>query len=171
MFIIIHLEKERESLRDDVAYLKSQSMRNNLVFTNVPEDNAGGNGSGEATERRLLQHLQDALKVAKETADSIRFERVHRSPGYPVPGKVRTIVAKFTYFKDREFVRKQWKELRDTAFHMFKQYPPEVIAKRRKLVPRMKAAREQGKSSWIAYDTLYVEGRPAPGTRLGARRR
>lgn len=143
-----------------MAYLKSQSMRNNLVFTNIPEDTAGGNESVEATERKLRQHFQDALKIAKETADSIRFERVHRSPGYPVPGKLRTIVAKFTFFKDREFVRKQWKELRGTTFHMYEQYPPEVIAKRRKLIPRMKAAREQGKSSWIAYDTLYVDGRP-----------
>ncbi|KAH3691474.1 hypothetical protein DPMN_193003 [Dreissena polymorpha] len=31
------LEKQREELRDDVAYLKSQSMRNNLVFTNIKE--------------------------------------------------------------------------------------------------------------------------------------
>lgn len=157
---VSHLDKERESLRDEVAYLKSQSMRNNLVFTNVPEDNASGSGPVEVTERKLRQHLQDALKIAKETAESIRFERVHRSPGHPVTGKVRSIIAKFTYFKDRDFVRKQWKELRGTAFHMYEQFPPEVIAKRKKLIPKLKEAREQKKNAWIAYDTLYVDGRP-----------
>ncbi|XP_060554240.1 homeobox protein unc-42-like [Ruditapes philippinarum] len=104
------LEKARGSMREEVSYLKSQSMRNNLIFTNVPEDNSSGNETTEVTERKLRKHLQDALKVAKETADSIRLERVHRSPGQPIPGKTRTIVAKFTFFKDRELIRRQWKK-------------------------------------------------------------
>ncbi|KAH3810026.1 hypothetical protein DPMN_138408 [Dreissena polymorpha] len=33
------LEIERDTLRDDVSYLQSQTMRNNLVFTGVAEDN------------------------------------------------------------------------------------------------------------------------------------
>ena len=32
---VIQLEKERNSLKDEVVYLQSQSMRNNLVFTNI----------------------------------------------------------------------------------------------------------------------------------------
>jgi hypothetical protein len=94
-------------------------MRNNVVFTNVPEDNASGSEPVEITERKLRKHLQDALKIAKETTDSIRFERVYRSPGHLVTGKLRSIIAKITFFKDREFVRKQWKELRGTAFLMY----------------------------------------------------
>ncbi|KAH3696424.1 hypothetical protein DPMN_083889 [Dreissena polymorpha] len=37
---IDELEKAREAMRDDISYLQSQSMRNNLMFTSVPEDNA-----------------------------------------------------------------------------------------------------------------------------------
>ncbi|KAH3707387.1 hypothetical protein DPMN_066792 [Dreissena polymorpha] len=110
------LGKAKASLGDELTYLKSQSM----------------------------QHLHDALKLAKETVSGIRFERVHRSPGQPVPGRVRTIVAKFTYFQDRELLRKQWKSL---------------AAKRLKLGPKLKAARDEGKRAWIVYDTLYVDGR------------
>lgn len=47
---ITELEKERDDLRDDVAYLKSQSMRNNLIFTGVPE--AVDNGTSEQTESK-----------------------------------------------------------------------------------------------------------------------
>jgi len=36
------LEKERDTLRSDISYLKSQSMRNNLVFTGVPESLSSG---------------------------------------------------------------------------------------------------------------------------------
>ena len=34
---IVVLEKERDKLRDDVVYLQSQSMRNNLIFSNIKE--------------------------------------------------------------------------------------------------------------------------------------
>lgn len=149
------LEKERNSLKDDVAYLKSQSMRNNLVFTGVTE---ADNESYEQTETKLRQHLVDAMKLTKETVNSIRFERVHRSPSEPQPDRIRSIIAKFTYFKDRETVRKQWKSLSGTTYNVFEQFPPEIVAKRKKLVPKMKEARRQGKSSYIVYDTLYVDG-------------
>ncbi|KAH3772639.1 hypothetical protein DPMN_173980 [Dreissena polymorpha] len=100
------LEKQREELWDDVAYLKSQFIPNNLVFTNIKEDNSSGNETAEITETKLRTHLQETLKIAKDIAETIRFERVHRSPGQPVSGKIRNIVAKFKYFKDR-MVRRQ----------------------------------------------------------------
>ena len=152
-----HLEKERDNFRDDMTYLKSQSMRNNLIFTGVPE--VAGE-TPEVTESTLRKHIHEALKIAKDAADRMQFERVHRSPGQPTPGKTRSIVAKFAFFKDREAVRRQWKELNGSNFNVFEQFPPEVVATRRRLVPKMKEARGQGKRSWIAYDTLYVDGRP-----------
>ncbi|XP_052217926.1 uncharacterized protein LOC127835529 [Dreissena polymorpha] len=152
------LEKERDTLRDNVSYLQSQSMRNNLIFTGVTEDNSTGNEPPEVTERKLRQHLQDAFKIAHEVVDTIRFERVHRSPGSPISGKVRNIVAKFTFFKERETVRKLWKELDGTLYRVFEQFPQEVIEKRRKLVPQMKEARRLGKRAYLAYDTLYIDG-------------
>lgn len=53
------LEKARNTLQEDVAYIKSQSMRNNLIFTKVVEDNSGGNETPEVTERILRKHLQE----------------------------------------------------------------------------------------------------------------
>ncbi|KAH3739997.1 hypothetical protein DPMN_046691 [Dreissena polymorpha] len=43
---------------------------------------------------------------------------------------------------------------------MYEQFPQEVLAKRRKLGTKLKAARDEGKKAWIVYDTLYVDGRP-----------
>jgi hypothetical protein len=154
------LEKSRDAARDEVTYLKSQSMRNNLIFTNIPEDNSSGNESQEVTEQKLRNHLHEALKISKEVVNELRFERVHRSPGHVLPGKKRTVVAKFTYFKDREQVRRQWRNLQGTDFQMYEQFPQEVISKRRRLIPKLKAARDEGKRAWIAYDTLFIDGRP-----------
>ncbi|KAH3715372.1 hypothetical protein DPMN_058080 [Dreissena polymorpha] len=72
-----------------MTYLKSQSMRNNLIFTGVPEVDGE---TPEVTETKLRVHLQNATKIAKEVAESMQIERVHRSLGYPTPGKTRSIV-------------------------------------------------------------------------------
>ena len=154
------LERQRDELHAEVTYLQSQSMRNNLIFTNIPEDNSTGNEPAEVSERKLREHIQSALKLSRDMVDSIRFERVHRSPGQPIPGKIRNVVAKFTFFQDRERVRREWKELKGTNFSMFEQFPKAVSDKRRKLVRQMKDAREQGKRAWLVYDTLYVDGKP-----------
>ncbi|KAH3837548.1 hypothetical protein DPMN_110941 [Dreissena polymorpha] len=70
------------------------------------------------------------------------------------------VVAKFPFFKNREVVRRQWPELKDTPYNVFEQFPPEIQKKRRRLVPKMKEAKRGGERAWIAYDTLYIDGRP-----------
>ena len=87
------------------------------------------------------------------------FDRVHRM-GPRSDGRCRKIVARFRDFKEREFVRKQWKSLEGTHFQVHEQFPPEIVEKRRKLIPKLKAARQQNKRAWISYDTLYVDGKP-----------
>ena len=42
---VTDMEQKRQPLSDEVAYLKSQSMRNNLIFTGIEEDNSQGNES------------------------------------------------------------------------------------------------------------------------------
>ena len=156
---VANLEKQRQHLADDVSYLKAQSMRNNLIFTGIEEDATSGNEAPDVTERKLRGHLIAKLKIAKDTVAVMRFERVHGTPSQPVSGKVSNIVAKFTYFKDREAVRQQWPELRGTNYNVFEQFPPKVVEKRRRLQPKLKEAKRAGKRAWIAYDTLYIDGR------------
>ncbi|KAH3870882.1 hypothetical protein DPMN_034073 [Dreissena polymorpha] len=82
------MEQKRQQLSDEVAYLKSQSMRNNLFFTGIVEDNSQGNESQVVTERKLREHLSEKLKIPKETVEGLRFEREHRTPSQPERGKV-----------------------------------------------------------------------------------
>jgi len=153
---VVQLEKEKDSLRNEVVYLKSQSMRNNLIFVNIPES------SPEATENceeLVKTFILEKLNVANELVDKIVFDRAHRmGPG--AKGTCRKIVTRFRDFKDREFVRKQWKTLEGTDFAVHEQFPPEVVEKRKKLYPKMKKARDQEKRAWTAYDTLYIDGKP-----------
>ncbi|XP_052233227.1 uncharacterized protein LOC127846089 [Dreissena polymorpha] len=109
---------------------------------------------------RERNSLREDLTNSKETMASIKFERVHRSPGEQTRGKARSIIIKFAFLKDKESVRREWKQLTGTNYNVWEQFPPEVVAKRRQLLPKMKEARSNGKRSWISYDTLYVDGRP-----------
>ena len=74
-------------------------------------------------------------------------------------GVNRSIVTKFHNFKERELVRKQGKALESSRLYVNKQFSKEVVDKRRRLLPKLKEARQQGKSAWLSYDTLYVDGR------------
>jgi len=86
---IAELERQLGEVRHDVT---SQSMRNNLIFTNLPEDNSSGNEAAEVTERKLRHHLISVLNFAAESAESIRFKRVHRTPDQLCnDGKIRHI--------------------------------------------------------------------------------
>ena len=148
------LETTNKQLKDDLTYIQSQSMRNNLVFGNIFEKESE---RPEQTEIELRKFMMEKLKIAQDLVNKIQFERVHRMGQKEENGKHRNIVAKFTLFKDKEIVRKQGKQLTGTNYYMFEQFPREIA---QKLVPKMKAAISSGKQAWISYDKLYINGRP-----------
>lgn len=153
---VVTLEKENESLKENLTYLQSQSMRNNLIFTNIPEEEAETN---ERSENKLREFIKDNLKAAQDIVDGIKFERVHRmgqkSANYP-----RKIVAKFHEFKEKELVRMQCKCLQGSVYRISEQFPKEIVDKRRKLFAEAEKERESGKTAWVLYDTLCVNGKP-----------
>jgi len=70
-------KKKRDTLRSDILYLKSQSMRNNLVFTGVSESLSSEHEAAEMTKRKLRAHLHEALHLVKDMADSVRLLLSH----------------------------------------------------------------------------------------------
>ena len=73
------------------------------------------------------------------------------------PSKVRSIVAKFAYYPDREFVRKSAGKLKDTDFGISQQFPKDIMDTRKKLVLIMKEARRKGQDAYIVVDKLYID--------------
>jgi hypothetical protein len=94
---------------------------------------------------------------------ALKIERAHRM-GYQStdPSKLikRKIVCKFAYFKDRETVRKQHFKLDGKQYFMHEQFPPEVEAKRKRLILKFREARAKNHNAWISYDTLFIDGKP-----------
>ncbi|XP_052814234.1 uncharacterized protein LOC128241346 [Mya arenaria] len=144
--------------RDELIYVKSQSMRNNLVFGNIPEVRAE---YWAESETKLRDFIVNKLKIAQNIVDDIQFERVHRMGDfYPDSRYPRKLVVKFFSFKDREIVRRQRENLHDTEYFLHEQFPPEISARRRAHMPALKAAKRQGKRTWLSYDRLYIDGKP-----------
>ena len=153
------LAKENELLKESLVYVQSQSMRNNLVICNIEERQS------EDTESIVRDFLVQKLKIAQDTVNQIQIERAHRigplkSGNENGARQARKIVCKFTLFKERELVRKAKKNLYGTSYYIHEQFPQEIIAKRKKLVPKMKDAIKNGNKAWLVYDTLYVNSKP-----------
>ncbi|KAL0165957.1 hypothetical protein M9458_037801, partial [Cirrhinus mrigala] len=126
---VTHLSEENKKIKETVIDLQARSMRDNLVFSGIPES---------AAEATVKTFIKTYLKLLEDTVENICFERVHRlgakKPGAPRP---RPIVAKFGYFKQKE-------QLKGTDFSV-NDHDANLIQK--------------GSQAAIAVDRLYVDGR------------
>lgn len=123
---MVELEKTNELLTDAITYLRSQNMRNNLLFSYIPEPR----NETEECEATIREFLHEKMKIAKELVDKFGFERVHRM-GEKLGGYPRKTLAMFTLFKAKEMVRRQWKTLQGTPYYMNEQFPMEVVDKKK----------------------------------------
>ena len=160
---INELKKGVKSLTKQAAYekeraikLESYSRRNNLNFFNIPEKN---DESFENSETNLRNFMVAEFKISKEDVDDISFERVHRiGKSSPTESKPRPLIAKFTYHKDKEFVLSKAKNLRDTKFTVARDFPREIVDKRKLPLPTLKDAKKKGHTATLVYDKLYING-------------
>ncbi|XP_062574544.1 uncharacterized protein LOC134236388 [Saccostrea cucullata] len=144
------MTRQNEELQRSVTDLKSRSMRDNLIFSGIPET------PNEDCEAVVHQFLVNKLKIR----DYISFERVHRM-GKPDEFRTRprNIVAKFSFYKDREFVRRRApQKLKHTQIWINEQFPPEIEEKRKKLYPVMREARLNDRRVKLVVDKLYIDG-------------
>lgn len=72
----------------------------------------------------------------------------------------RKIVAKFSYFKDGEYIRiNAAKRLKGSKVYANEQFPPEIEEKRRKLYPVQRQAKKDNKRVQLVRDVLYIDGK------------
>ena len=69
------IEAENKTLKGDIIDMKSRSMRDNLIFSNIPEKE---NETPDVTEHILREFLELNLKMEKQDVTNIRFDSVHR---------------------------------------------------------------------------------------------
>ena len=155
------LREKNVALEAKVIDLETRSMRENLLFYGIPE-----RGQNEHCEDLVKQVCEETLEL--NGARHYTFDRVHRI-GAHSNNKIRPIVAKFHYYKEREIVREKAYEkaedLKKINVGIGKQWPAEVRETRRVLFPIMQREKSQGKAVKMVKDKLFVnnvEYKPTP---------
>ena len=150
------LTRQAEAEKQRAIKLESHSRRNNLNFLNIPEQE---DETATKSESILRNFMEVRLNLNQEDANDISFERVHQV-GKPnaSEGKPRPLIAKFTFHRDKEFVLSKAKSLRGTDFAIARDFPKEIVDKRRRLVPFLKDAKENGQVAKLLYNKIYING-------------
>ena len=104
---------------------------------------------------KVLDLIEKDLEITN-AKDEMKLHRAHRIGRFN-PAKILPIVAKFAYSPDHEKVRKNANKLRGKDQGISQQFPKEIMDTRKKLVPIMKAARDDGKDAYISVDKLYID--------------
>ena len=134
---LARLERQQEELeiRQDQTDERSidtqwRSMRENLIFSGIPESTSFRE-NGEDCEGTIKELIQENMNIDRE----IPFDRVHRLGKYNSKHQYpRPIVAKFTFFKDRELVRKSaHSALAGSNIFVKEQFPKEIETERKRL--------------------------------------
>ena len=154
------LQKDAKLEKARAIRLESHSRRNNLNFFSIPEV---AEESFANTESILRNFMNKELRV--ENAKEISIERAHRVGKPRSDGKPRPIIAKFSFFKDKDYVLSKAPILAGTNFGVSPDFPKEIVDIRKSLLPHLKAARKRGCTAKLVYDKLYIDGQLFQGNR------
>ena len=137
-------------VKDRLIDVETQNLSNNLLFFAIDEkpvamdaDNAENGGDDIETKQTencievVLDFCEKTLNI-EQARENLKIEKAYRL-GKRIDGAVRPrpIVVKFSQHSDREKVRKSSGRLKGTNYGISPQYPPEVLANSKKLIPVM----------------------------------
>lgn len=150
------MKRENTRLHEEILDLQSRTMRDNLVFINIPEKQTYDERKYEKCIDTITDFCQTSLKI--EDANTIKIDRAHRMGKYN-NGKTRPIVVKYNFFQDKQRVKQAAStELTNTNIRVKDQYPKEISERRTALYPTFKQAKDAGKNAVMSYDRLYIDG-------------
>ena len=149
-------QKQQETC-EKLTDIQWRSMRDNLIFSGIPEERQfreKGENCEEVIQNLISTELQIPDQISIDCAH--RLGRFNPRHAYPHP-----IVAKSTYFKDKERVRKAApKKLRDTNIWVKEQYPQEIELKRKQLYEPAKRVRQDPNNKVrLVRDKLFINNR------------
>ena len=151
------LENKLSQTDEKLIDIQWRSMRENLIFTGIPESELR-QGEQENCEALIKEFLKSEMNIFVD----IQFDRVHRLGRYkPNQHYPRPIIAKFTNYKDKEYVKKAApRTLIGTQFRVNEHFPQEIENRRKQLYPEAKKARQNKNNEVrLVCDKLFINGR------------
>ncbi len=149
-------QQEIKSLKASVLDLTVRSMRDNVIFYNIPEQQ--GNGTEKIEEK-----VVSALRMVKfPKPEHLQFDRVHRMGGPRGTGKARPIVAKMSS-RQADHLLKFAKSIprADGSLGIARQFPQETRERRQQLWEmgeQEKSKTLDSVETRMTMDSLFVNG-------------
>ena len=144
-----------KKLEERIIDVQARSMRDNLVFYNLPETESE---HGTVTSEGIIKNL---INEKLEIDDNVEFERVHQigsARNQEGNRKVRQIVAKFSSHKMKGRVKFAAKKLQGTQIEISEQFQKEICERSKQLWPLFKAAKVEGRNAKLVVDKLFIDG-------------
>lgn len=153
--------KELSSLEEEVLKLKRRNIkleaytrRENLKLFNIEEKE----DENVDTEEIVRKTLVEKMSIPEEEVKKIRFERVHRMRTRKAFSKSRPVIAKFSFYQDKEFVWSFVKNLKGSGIGISNDFPKEIDEIHEKLYPILKKAKQDRQSAYFKVDKLIING-------------
>jgi cell division protein FtsB len=148
---ITRLEKVVNDIHEDMLQSTARSMKDNITFSNIPEEQ---NESNNSTRRILIEFLQNEMCIAPDSFNHIDVIRVHR---VGQSGKYnRMIVAKLNE-QGKAVIWSHTKHLKGKHFSVNVQLPRELSERKKQLVPLYKNARNNNKKAQWRGEKLSID--------------
>ncbi len=146
------LEQDNATLHNKIVDLQARSMRDNLLFFNIPERD-------QENTTEIIHELLETKMEIRDARNQVKIDRSHQIERKREGNrKPRPIVVKFNYYQDREHVRINAKKFKGTNIGVSEQFPEEIESVRKTLYPELKKAKAEGKRAKIVRDKLIIEG-------------
>ena len=152
------LRKEMEQIKCRNIKLEAYTRRENIKIFNLNETEGE---TPRETEYLVRNMMEEKLGIIREDMNEIRFERVHRLTtrhNRQTPTKPRPIIAKFSFYQDKEYVMSKVKNLKGTGIGTSHDYPKEIDVIHEKLYPVLKKAKQEKQSVFFKVDKLIING-------------
>lgn len=165
---IHRVNRENLKLRERMLEITTRSMRDNLIFSGIPEID------DQNAEVALRSFLANILGLSRDTVQKIGFHRVHRlgAPKTPDPegsyataaANVKTtpraIIACFEQSKFKETILGLGPKLKGKpSYGMFQQFPGEIVDRRKALLPLLREHKKKKGGAKLVVDRLYIDGK------------
>lgn len=161
--VLSKLRADIQQLRCRNIKLEAYTRRENIKIFNLPEIRGETPSDTEALVKSMFE---EKMNISKEDVDEIRFERVHRLPtrrNQTNPNKPRPVIAKFSFYQDKQFVWSSVKNLKDTGIGLAHDYPKEIDDIHAKLYPVLKKAKREKQQAFFKVDKLIINGQVYKG--------
>ena len=98
----------------------------------------------------MRREMTTSVELPETQVRAMTIERAHRTGR--TESKARTIVVKFSQYKDRELLLAAAKKKRPRGIYVNEDFSQRIMARRKEHLPKMTKAREEEKIAYLSFD-------------------